>query len=358
MSPTLFYQVMHMNDNGHTSIILEHDILRGNYIPFKLKGRETQTEQILCCLSPAIKRHKPIHTWLYGKPGSGKTATAISVLRLLEEKHGVRSIIINCWEKHTFYQILDAMISDLRILRAEGNRTSFKLEKIRSYLKEHPFIVLLDEVDQIKPAELSTILYNLDSMLNAGLVCISDSTAALHELEERVRSRLNPHTVFFPRYTRTNLLEILRYRAELALAENSWSHTALRRIASMAQGDARVAIRMLRRAAMLADHHQVDRITTTTLAEQIKAVKKTRETSILNNLTQDHRILYKIIKRNEQILSGDLWHSYLEHCSRIKRKPLASRTFSDYMNRLVQTGLISSERARVKGKVRLFKSAA
>jgi len=46
---------------------------------------------------------------------------------------------------------------------------------------------------------------------------------------------------------------------------------------------------------------------------------------------------------------------YLQHCVQAKRKPLASRTFSDYVNRLAQVGLIISERARVKGKVRLFK---
>ena len=38
--------------------------------------------------------------------------------------------------------------------------------------------------------------------------------------------------------------------------------------------------------------------------------------------------------------------------------PVASRTFSDYSNMLVHAGLIACERARMKGKVRLFKIAA
>jgi cell division control protein 6 len=246
------------------------------------------------------------------------------------------------------------MICQLRILRAEQNRTSFKLEKLRSHLKDLPLVILLDEIDQIKHSEISTILYNFDSILNAGLICISDSTQALIELQERVRSRLNPYTVFFPRYSRRNLLEILTYRAEQALASGSWTRTALQRIASVAQGDARAGIRMLRRAAVLADHQRMDKITTRSLKGQIKAAKEARKTRILNNLTQDHRILYKIVKQQRQVLSGDLWQKYLQHCARLKRKPLASRTFSDYANRLVQAGLITSERARVKGKVRLF----
>ena len=349
---------MHMYHSDRTSMIIDHDILRENYIPTKLKARETHSEQILCCLSPVVARRKPIHTWLYGKPGTGKTTTAIHVLRRLEERAPVKSIIINCWEKRSFYEILDGIISELKILRAEEHRTSFKLEKLRSYLQERPFVVVLDEIDQIKPTELSTILYNLDSLLNAGLICISDSTRSLIELEERVRSRLNPYTISFPTYSRKELFEILIYRAELALAEGTWSHTALRQIARMAQGDARAAIRMLHRAAVVTDHQQIDRITTTTLKEQFTAARKTRRTCILNNLTQDHRILYKIVQQKRKILSGDLWEEYLQRCARLRRKPLASRTFSDYANRLVQAGLITSERARVKGKVRLFKIVA
>ncbi|MCP4259362.1 MAG: AAA family ATPase [Planctomycetes bacterium] len=347
-----------MYGDDPTSIIVEHDILREAYIPDKLKARETQSEQILCCLSPVRKRHKPIHTWLYGKPGTGKTSTAIHVLRHLEAKNSVKSIVINCWKKDTFYEILDEMISEFRILRADEHRTSFKLEKLRSFFKDHPFIVVLDEVDQVKPRELSSVLYNLDSMLNAGIVCISDSTRALIGLEERVRSRLNPHTIFFPCYTRQILLDILTHRAELALAEGGWSLTALRRIAAMAQGDARVAIRILRRAAVMADHQRMDRITSKTLKEQMKAVKETRKAHVLSSLTKDHRMLFEIVKQKGRILSGDFWEEYLQRCSKLRRRPLASRTFSDYANRLVQAGLMTSERARVRGKVRLFKIVA
>ena len=347
-----------MYSDDPVSIIIDHDFLRETYIPDKLKAREIQSEQILCCLSPVIKRRKPIHTWLYGQAGTGKTTTAIHALRRLEEKVHVKSLIINCWKKRTFYEILDEMISEFRILRADEHRTSFKLEKLCSHLEERPFVVILDEIDQVKPSELSTILYNLDSVLNAGLVCISDSTRAMLELEERVRSRINPHPIFFPCYSYQELLEILTHRAELGLAPDSWTRPALKRIAITAQGDARAAIGMLHRAAVLADHQRMDKITIKSLEELIKAAKETRRTCILNDLTQDHRIFYEVVKQKGKILSGDLWEEYLQRCLQLRRRPLAPRTFSDYANRLVRTGLITSERARVRGKVRLFKVVA
>jgi orc1/cdc6 family replication initiation protein len=344
-----------MRDDGRPSIVVDHDVLKETFSPETLRARDSQLEQILCCLLPVTKNHKPIHTWLHGKPGTGKTTTAIHALRHIEEKGRIKSVIINCWEKRTFYEILDEMTSQLRILGADEHRTSFKLERLRSHLKEHPFLVVLDEVDQIKNGELSTVLYNLDSMLNAGLICISGSMQILEELEERVRSRLNPHTIFFPRYSRTNLLDILTYRAQLALAPGSWTRLALERIAAAARGDARAAIRMLHKTVVLADHRRLDKITTRALEEQLSAAKEAEKSAILNSLTQDHRILFKIVERKCQILSGDLWQEYQQCCERLKKKPLAARTFYDYANRLVQAGLVKCERARVKGKVMLFK---
>lgn len=344
-----------MEVNEDSSIIVDHDLLRESYIPDKLQGRETQHSELMYCLSPIIKKRKPIHAWLYGAPGTGKTATAIHTLGPLEEQNVLKAIVVNCWEKHTFYEILDEMVSGLKILGAVEHRTSFRLEKLRSYLKDKPLVMVLDEIDRIRPNERSSILYNLDGIFNAGLVCISDSTHALNELEERVRSRLNPHTVFFPRYSCNDLLGILVDRAQVSLLDGSWSRAVLRKIASMAQGDARVAIRMLCRAALLADHHRIEKITAAGLRKQLEAARKAKKNNMLDHLTRDHRILYEIVKQNQRILSGDLWQKYSQRCERIKRKPLAPRTFSEYCNRLVDTGLICSERARVKGKVRLFK---
>jgi len=343
-----------MLDDGRVSIIVDPEALKETYIPPRLKARENQTEQILCCLSPITIKHKPFHIWLHGKPGTGKTSTAIHALRALENNASFRSIIINCWEKRSFYEILDEMVYEFRILRASEHRASFKLERLRSFLAGAPILVVLDEVDQIRRAELSTVLYNLDSVLNAGLICISSSMQALLEIEERVRSRLNPHTITFPAYSRKDLLEILAHRAGLALAEGSWSHAALNRIAKAAKGDARAAICMLHRAAVLASHQGKDRIAAEALKEQINSARESQMISILNGLTKDHQMLYEIVKQQGQILSGDLWEKYLQRCDGIKRKPLASRTFSDYANRLVRTGLITAKRARVKGKVRLF----
>lgn len=85
------------------------------------------------------------------------------------------------------------------------------------------------------------------------------------------------------------------------------------------------------------------------------SVKDLKKSYLLSKLTQHHRLLHEIIRKQREILSGKLWSLYLRQCQRNGIRPMAVRTFSIYTNKLVELGLIKAERALVKGKVRLLK---
>lgn len=348
---------MHMFHQATSpSLILDEHQFSEDYVPDRLIEREAQIRAILRCLAPAVSKHKPIHLWLYGKPGSGKTATALHVLGHLGDKASLQSLVVNCWEKDTFFEIVDDIVLKLRILRAEEHRTSTKLDRLRRHLAGRPLVIVLDEIDRIGAAERSTALYNLGSLANVCLICITNRQGSLFELEERVRSRLSPHVVSFPPYSSQKLVHILEHRAEAGLAPAAWSTPVLRRIAGMAEGDARAAIQALRRAAELAEDGEAS-VSMDVLEAQHALVTEARFAYALESLADDHRVLYEIVRQRGEVLSGDLWQEYLDRCSKAERKPLAPRTFSNYANALVQKGLLACEQARVKGKVRLFKVA-
>jgi Cdc6-like AAA superfamily ATPase len=67
-------------------------------------------------------------------------------------------------------------------------------------------------------------------------------------------------------------------------------------------------------------------------------------------------VLYELVKKKKEVNSGELWKLYLSECKRLKKQPIAVRTFSEYMNRLIEIGLVQWDRALVRGKVRVFKS--
>jgi Cdc6-like AAA superfamily ATPase len=62
-------------------------------------------------------------------------------------------VVVNCYERDTLYEVLDHIITELRIVRAEEHRTSVKLERVQRHLGSRCLLVLLDEIDRIAPCE-------------------------------------------------------------------------------------------------------------------------------------------------------------------------------------------------------------
>jgi len=306
-------------------------------------------------LSPILRKQRSMHLWLYGDPGTGKTATARYVLEKIQRESNVKGLYVNCWQHDSLYSILDYITAELRILRAEEQRTAKKLEKFQQYIKEEPFLLILDEMDQPSPKERAAIIYSFCCLPKVGLINISNSCDPLFELDARVRSRLNPALVVFKGYTCEELMAILTERAKEALVDGSYGPRVLNRIADLAGGDARMALQTLKKAAWLGENEGASKITDSHISKAWSSTRELKTQYLLGKLTRDHRILYDIVKYQGEILSSDLRQLYLLECSRSKRKPIAERTFSDYINDLKRTGLAQVERARVRGKVRLIK---
>lgn len=346
---------MHMIGEDEKGIIANPDLLGEDYIPPRIPARETQIDELRFCLAPALKGKKPLHCWVYGSPGTGKTATTKFMLRNLEHESSVKTAYVDCWKHNTFYSVIEKIVVDLRILGADKLNTSFKLERFERYIEDKPFIVILDEIDQPCPKERNSMLYNLSSLGKVGLIAVCNSKYNLFGLDERVKSRLQPTRIEFPAYSVSDLTFILRQRAEWALHPKTWDDRILQKIAELSGGDARVAIQTLKNASHHAEKEYRDKIQMEDVRKGYNSAKDLKRTYLLNKLTEHHRLLYEVVKRQKQALSGGVWKLYLKECEANKLKPMAVRTFSSYTNKLKELGLIKVERALVKGKVRLLK---
>jgi archaeal cell division control protein 6 len=298
-----------------------------------------------------------MHVWLHGSSGAGKTAVATSVLSRLRQEAAVQFVSVNCWEKDTLYEILDQIIAELKVFRAEEHRSSVKMERLQRQLGSRCLLILLDEIDKIAPCERARVLYSLNQLGNTGLICISASLGSFYEMEERIRSRINPRTVAFKPYSAEEIAEILNQRAQVALAQDACPAFLIKRMAAVCNGDSRVAIKTLRNAADVAQRQGHPAIQARDLSAGWNDCQDARMAHVLDGLTEDHRLLYKIAAESQGVLSTALREAYLQRCSQCNRKPVADRTFSAYVNQLVRLGLLTCERARVKGNVRLLKPA-
>ena len=337
------------------SIITNPDLLDETYIPANIPVRESHINELTHCLRPAVKRKKPMHAWLHGRPGTGKTLTAKFILRKIKEEGYVDGVYINCWEQNSYYSVLDKLVRELRILGAEKLNTSYKLERLEKFIGSKPFIIVLDEIDLPKRYERDSIIYNLCELGNVGLICVCNSRSVLYSMDERIKSRLNAKQLEFNHYSESDLAFILKRRAEFALYPGSWSAKSLNKIASLAEGDARVAIQTLKNAAYNAENDFSRRIKEKHIKEGHSSVKIRNRTYLLDKLSSHHRLLYELVKKNKEINSGELWKAYLAKCAKLKKQPIALRTFSEYMNKLIELDLVKWDRALVRGKVRVFR---
>jgi Cdc6-like AAA superfamily ATPase len=278
---------------------------------------------------------------------------------------GGRSVYVNCWKHNTAYSILDKMNNDMRILGEQSQSTITRISNLQRFTNGKPYLVILDEINMAPPRQRNDVIYHLTEMDSIGIVCIRDHEDILYSLENRVRSRFMPVRIHFPPYSQNELTKILKRRAEAALHDDAWDMELLRRIASLAKGDARIAIGALRCAAEHAemsgrrlrgkDGRRGDRIGPENVHEGFTDFQRCDRRRALLRLTRHHRIIYHIIESNPDITSTHLMEIYKEKCKKTGNAPVARRTFTHYLARMRDIGLIEEDQARERGRVRCFR---
>jgi len=347
---------------SNSSIFKNRDVLRHSYTPEYLPHREEQIDQLALLLSPLLKGGTPSNIFIYGKTGTGKTATVSFVGRQLEEasrkaKQNVVVHHINCEIVDTAYRVLASLARKFGShVPMTGWPTDQVYDEVKSVLEKNRarVLVVLDEIDKlVKKAEEA--LYGLTrinselSNSSISLVGISNNLKFKEHLDARILSSLSEEEVVFPPYNAEQLEDILRQRAELAFEDGVLEEGVIQLCAAIAaqeHGDARKALDLLRVSAEIAEREGDTRVR----VEHVKKAVRKIETDYMIETVRTLPVHSKLLLYSMSLLSdvaekfttGEVYCVYKKLCGKVGVDPLTQRRISDLISELDMLGIVNS----------------
>lgn len=261
------------------------EVLRPSYTPRELPHRSDQINRMATILVAALRGETPSNILIYGKTGTGKTASAKYVSQELEETSQRYEVpceveYINCEVTDTQYRVL-AQLANTFIeqnrdwietrLDTLGNLTESSslgdtpfetvsevenrihtLEADREEMTDVPMtgwptdrvyeaffdavdylervaVIMLDEIDKLVEKSGDDTLYNLSRMNSelensrVSIIGISNDLKFTDFLDPRVKSSLGEEEIVFPPYDANQLRDILEHRAGTAFVQDALS---------------------------------------------------------------------------------------------------------------------------------------
>ena len=331
-----------MTDQPESPLVANPEAFVG--IPSRPILRERQLEEVRNCFSGGLTTVHPIHAWVYGSPGTGKTLCVRYVLEQEAGSAGWLPVFVNCREKFTFLSIVEGILDKVKPLRSPQRSRERQLAFLSDTLRNRRSVIALDEINVIKREELADLLHHLSSLPRTSIICISSSRLLLLKLPESIRSRLAPRQVLFPRYQPEDMTTILRQTIRRGLKPGTWVEEALERIAEHSYGDARRGLALLRHAVQRAQESGA----TTLLPDHLQLSNfnyyNPQVEDHLSLLSSHHRILYDLVCSRDTLPGTELAAEYSKVCERQKIPPVSPRALSKYLTVLCQRQILHRER--------------
>jgi cell division control protein 6 len=347
MPENVFARAKRMNQ-----LFRDESVLYPDFLPEQLLEREKETNEIVFSLKPASSGGKPANLFIFGPPGTGKTAVTRFVLKQLQEFSGkAKPFLVNCFEANSRHAVLSFLAEKSGAIvpkRGIGSEEIFS-ELLAAWKREKTVpIVVLDEADQLlSMPDGSNLLYDLlrVSELQAtrsGIIVISNDSELLVQLDERVKSRLAARQLCFEKYSPEQLKKILAERCKLAFLPG----TAGSEIVSLAAGhaakmggDCRVGIECLLAAGREAEKQNSEKILPEHLQKVFSSVDKVSLEKRLNYLNAIETAVLKAIARHNGLTSGDLLRYFQEE----ENKKMGERSFRQVVSKLEQMRLVEAK---------------
>jgi len=360
---------------SNNRIFRDREVLRHSYRPQILPHRQPQIDNVASILAPSLRNETPSNILIYGKTGTGKTASVRYVGSELEKassKMGTicRIVHLNCEVIDTQYRVLaqiakcidgvDETSSDKT--KSHIPMTGWPTDQVYAELKNQleagggVLVIVLDEIDKLVKKSGDDTLYNL-TRINSDLknskvsiIGISNDLSFKDFLDPRVLSSLSEEEIVFPPYNAPQLVDILTQRAAGAFVEGAVADGVIPLCAALAaqeHGDARRALDLLRISGELADRDESKQLG----EEHVKQAQAKIETDsmiecIATLPSQSKLILFSMLTLEQLgqniFTSGEVSRVYQDLAPPLQLDILTHRRITDLISELNMLGVINT----------------
>lgn len=294
-------------------IIVKPDALSGDYLPKRLLRREKESQQ----LKDNIQNK--VNTMIFGPAGSGKTA----IIKRAINGSGEDIRYVDCTLYDTPFSVLKEILPSAKLIL---QRSIYELiKKLAKEASQKQLGICFDNFARLKDPNIITKVISL----GVNVILASNADRDVNVLNTNALSNI-PSVIQLSNYTIEQAFNILKERAQEALARQSFTDELLMEIAERSRGNMTLAINVLRTAALKAQEANKRKIEVTDLTETLCI------SSNPANLGEDEMILLEIVREKRRLPSGDLFTMYREKVTASKGK----RSFRNYMTKLCAKGFV------------------
>lgn len=344
-------------------IYLNRDVLYALEPPSGFLHRIEQKNELIMELAPILMGSAVSCVFVYGNPGTGKTALITDLMKEIESEARnkgleLRTFYVNCSENRTETAILLSLLGQFdpeREFPKMGWTRAKAVSEFNKTLsrKDLHVLIVMDEVDYVLKESGDDVLYRLSRINNdvdskVSSIVISNDVRVADYMKPRTQSTFGRVKVIFSPYTSEELFDILKERARFAFKPGVVGEAVIKKIAEIEaqrHGDARKAMEMLDACAKIAIAKKRDKITLDLVEEADSNLERDQMLNVVSTLTQHQKILYLVIlKHPEKIVAGsDIFKMYMEECESYNIKPLSERMIRSFLINFTEIGLIQSE---------------
>ena len=319
-------------------MIQDARVLQDDHLPQEVVHRHGEMSQLGGALEPVVDGDRPQHALLTGPSGAGKTCIARATLdRLQEQVLDVHIAHVDCWLHTSDFRVLYKLLESIGTTY-DIHRTS-PLDKLIQRLEdiEKPYLIILDEADQLDDLSLLRRLYAIPQITM--ILITNRERDLLDPLDSRLQSRLrSTEHVTFDKYTDEELLAILTDRVEWGLEHDAATEDQLQRMTEASYGNARDAIGILRSAARRAERDNSTHIRDEDIDVAIPEARSELRQKSLNRLSSHQLAIYQVLRDDDELMPKEIFTRYKQRID----DPKSKRTVRKYLGKLEQYNLVES----------------